>query len=189
LVDVDCDTMAGRVFQHDDVGTEQLLIATQADDRLTAALADPGITTELTRAQVVGWWRRAAPSRVANRRSRRLAEAAAERAPLEALPLGHEYIGPEHVVLGLLNLHDGTMPVLLTRLGVHADAVRRHLLVSFGGTLGSGADEGVVGPLCPRCSVPLDGKMRVVIVDAGRERRGRRPRSRSSGRRSATSWA
>ncbi len=161
-----------RVCRHDYVGTEHLLIAaTQVDDRLTAALTDLGITTESARAQVA---RMVAPSGTEPRGQSSFtaeANAAVERARLEALQLGHDYIGPEHVVLGLLSVHDGTMPVLLTRLGVHADAVRRHVLASFGEARPvSVADERVVGPLCPQCSGPLDGNMRVVSLDAGAER-------------------
>jgi ATP-dependent Clp protease ATP-binding subunit ClpC len=162
-----------RVLQHDYVGTEHLLIAaTQVDDRLTAALADLGITTESARAQVA---RMVAPTGTEPSGQMSFtaeANAAIERARPEALQLGHDYVGPEHVVLGLLSVHDGTMPVLLTRLGVHADAVRRHLLSSFGEARPvSVAEERVVlRPLCPRCSGPLEGNIRVVTADAGDER-------------------
>jgi ATP-dependent Clp protease ATP-binding subunit ClpA len=96
------------------------------------------------------------------------ATAALDRSLREALQLGHGGIRPEHVVLGLLDVHDGTMPVLLTRLGVRSDAVRDAVLKQLG-TVPADAVRGpvvAVDPRCPRCDKGLDGNVRVSELQA-----------------------
>jgi hypothetical protein len=46
----------------------------------------------------------------------------------EAVGLGDNYIGMEHVALALIRVHDGVVPHLLARLDVSPDAVRAALL-------------------------------------------------------------
>jgi hypothetical protein len=46
----------------------------------------------------------------------------------EAVGLGDNYIGMEHVALALLRVHDGVIPKLLARLDVSPDVVRAALL-------------------------------------------------------------
>jgi hypothetical protein len=45
----------------------------------------------------------------------------------EALRLGHDYIGTEHVLLGLLRMPGDTLAKVLERSQVHGDAVRREI--------------------------------------------------------------
>src|SRR5262245_13696768 len=52
-------------------------------------------------------------------------ETAVARAHAELQPLGHNYVGTEHVVLGVVQAGDGAVPEILVRLGVSAAAVRR----------------------------------------------------------------
>jgi ATP-dependent Clp protease ATP-binding subunit ClpC len=161
-----------RVLQHDYVGTEHLLIAaTQVDERLTSALAGLGVTTESARAQVT---RMVAPTgSEANGRTSFTPEAtqALEGSRREALQLGHDYIGPAHIVLGLLAAHDGTMPVLLTRLAVNPETLRLSMVAVVGDASPISGPETLVAfrPLCPRCHVALDGNVRLVSIDAGGE--------------------
>jgi ATP-dependent Clp protease ATP-binding subunit ClpC len=161
-----------RVLQHDYVGTEHLLIAaTQVDDRLTKALAGLGITTEAARSQAT---RMVAPTGTESTSQTNLtpeANQALEGSRREALQLGHDYVGPAHVVLGLLAAHDGTMPVLLTRLGVNPETLRLSMVALFDDVPPvSGAErQFVFKPLCPRCHAPLEGNVRLVPIDAGGE--------------------
>jgi ATP-dependent Clp protease ATP-binding subunit ClpA len=162
-----------RVLQHDYVGTEHLLIgATQVDDQLTAALAELGITTEAARAQVTRMVGPTGAEREGPAAFTAEATEALERARPEALQLGHDYVAPAHVVLGLLATHDGTMPVLLTRLGVSADTVRLRVLSLLDGVRPVRAAEpaATFSPLCPRCAAPLDGNIHLVTMDAGADR-------------------
>jgi ATP-dependent Clp protease ATP-binding subunit ClpC len=52
-------------------------------------------------------------------------EEAVARAHAEMLPLGHNYVGTEHLVLGVVEASDGAVPEVLARLGVPAEVVRR----------------------------------------------------------------
>jgi ATP-dependent Clp protease ATP-binding subunit ClpC len=154
-----------RLLQHDYIGTEHLLIAaTQVDDRLTAALAGLGITTEVVRGQVT---RMVAPS--GNEVEGQIpftaeAKAALEGSLREALQHGHNTIEVEHVVLGLLDVHDGTMPVLLTRLGVRSEAVRTAVVGLFAPR---GSDDEGATPSCGSCGAPLTHGLRLAAVMAG----------------------
>jgi ATP-dependent Clp protease ATP-binding subunit ClpA len=47
----------------------------------------------------------------------------------EALRLGHNYIGTEHILLALLELEDGTGP--LTGLGIAKDAATAHITATL----------------------------------------------------------
>ena len=118
-----------RLLQHDYVGTEHLLIAaTEVDGGLPAALAALGLSTEALRSSVTRMVAPGGRDRPGELPFTAEANAALERSLREALQLGHGAIRPAHVVLGLLDVHDGTMPVLLTRLGVRAEVVRTAVL-------------------------------------------------------------
>jgi ATP-dependent Clp protease ATP-binding subunit ClpC len=150
-----------RLLQHDYVGTEHLLIAaTEVDDGLPAALAALGLTTEALRSSVTRMVAPGGQDRPGELPFTAEATAALERSLREALQLGHGAIRPAHVVLGLLDVHDGTMPVLLTRLGVRAEVIRTAVLALFN------ADPAdlvpvTVAPVCPRCGVPVADGLRI----------------------------
>ena len=58
----------------------------------------------------------------------------------EAVALGHGYIGPEHVLLGILREGQGLAAALLLRQGIGQDAARTAVLMELGG------DQGVLPP-------------------------------------------
>jgi ATP-dependent Clp protease ATP-binding subunit ClpC len=169
---VDLAQQESHLLQHDYVGTEHLLIAaTQVDDRLTAALAGLGVTTESARAQVA---RMVAPTGAESSGGTTFtpeATQALEGSRREALQLGHDYIGPAHIVLGLLAAHDGTMPVLLTRLAVNPETLRVCMFAVLDETapVEPARTAVAVRLLCPRCHAALDGNVRLVPIDAGGE--------------------
>src|SRR5262245_47981479 len=100
-----------RLLQHDYVGTEHLLIAsTESAAELTTALARLGLTTEAVRSAVTRMVAPAGTERPTDLPMTAEATAAIDRSLREALQLGHGAIRPEHLVLGLLDVHDGTMP-------------------------------------------------------------------------------
>ena len=165
-----------RLLQHDYVGTEHLLIAaTEVDEPLTGALARLGITTETARGQVA---RMVAPTAPTSHTASSLTPEAAhalEGSRREALQLGHDHVAPAHIVLGLLAAHDGTMPVLLTRLAVNAETLRLAMIAvlddvhPFDPGERRGAAAAAPTPLCPACRAPLEGNVRLVPIDAGGE--------------------
>jgi ATP-dependent Clp protease ATP-binding subunit ClpA len=160
-----------RVLQHDYVGTEHLLIASsEVDERLTAALARLGITTASARAQVA---RMVAPTGTDSIEGSFTPEAtrALEGSRRESLQLGHDRVAPAHIVLGLLSVHDGTMPVLLTRLAVNPETLRASMVAVADGAPAPAVERpAALVPLCPRCETSLPGKLAIVTVDAGAER-------------------
>jgi ATP-dependent Clp protease ATP-binding subunit ClpC len=158
-----------RLLQHDYVGTEHLLIAaTEVDAGLTRALAGLGLTTEAVRGALTRMVAPAGQELSGEPPMTAEARAALDRSLRQALQLGHGGIRPEHVVLGLLDVHDGTMPVLLTRLGVRADAVRDAVVKLLQAVPDDTARAPVVTvePRCPRCDERLDGNMRVSELQA-----------------------
>jgi hypothetical protein len=60
-----------------------------------------------------------------------VAKKALEQALRQALALGHNFIGAEHVVLGLLATDDAPAAVTLTRLGVDVAEVRTRLIAEL----------------------------------------------------------
>jgi ATP-dependent Clp protease ATP-binding subunit ClpC len=150
-----------RLLQHDYVGTEHLLIAaTEVDDGLTAALAALGLTTEALRGHVTRMVAPGGEDRPGELPFTAEATAALDRSLREALQLGHGAIRPAHVVLGLLDVHDGTMPVLLARLGVRTEVIRTAVLALFNADP-AGAALGTVAPACLRCGAPVADALRI----------------------------
>ncbi len=50
----------------------------------------------------------------------------------EALALGHDYIGTEHVLLGMLREGEGLAALFLSRAGINYDVVRRRIVEEIG---------------------------------------------------------
>jgi ATP-dependent Clp protease ATP-binding subunit ClpC len=158
-----------RLLQHDYVGTEHLLIAaTEVDGGLSAALAARGLTTETLRSTVTRMVAPGGQDRPGELPFTAEANAALERSLREALQLGHGAIRPAHVVLGLLDVHDGTMPVLLTRLGVRAEAIRTAVLALFDADPAA-VIAATVAPACARCDTPISDGLRLTRVSVDGE--------------------
>ena len=76
----------------------------------------------------------------------------------EALRLGHDIIGTEHILLGLLVEGDGVAAHVLTSLGIDLDEVRRRVEQLVG--KGQPKEKPVDLPLSPRAKRVLDLAMR-----------------------------
>jgi hypothetical protein len=115
-----------RLLDHDYIGTEHILLALVADGSSIAGqvLAGLGLTRDGVRAEVVELVGRG-PGAVSGQtpftaRSKKVLELSLR----EALQRGHNYIGTEHILLGLAKLTDGPGHELLARHGVTSDQVR-----------------------------------------------------------------
>ncbi len=115
-----------RLLDHDYIGTEHILLALLADGSSIAGevLAGLGLTPDGVRAQVVELVGRG-PGAVSGQmpftaRSKKVLELSLR----EALQRGHNYIGTEHILLGLAKLTDGPAHDLLARHGASSDRVR-----------------------------------------------------------------
>jgi hypothetical protein len=119
-----------RMLNHDHLGTEHLLLGLIHEGQGVAAeaLESLGISLEAARRQVgeiAGRGRRAPSGHIPFTTP---AKAALERSLREALQLGHDYIGTEHVLLGLTREDDGMAAQVLTRLGADLDRVRQQVI-------------------------------------------------------------
>jgi hypothetical protein len=124
-----------RMLNHDYVGTEHILIALIREGGGTAAqaLQSLGITEEAARQQVeevVG--RGQADPQQGHLPFTPRAKKTLELALREALQLGHNYIGTEHILLGLIREGEdkGTSPAtqVLNGLGVDPNRVRQQVI-------------------------------------------------------------
>ena len=70
-----------------------------------------------------------------------LAKQALEAATKEALALAHNYIGCEHLLLGLLATEDGLAGRVLQRMGLEPRTTRRATVAALGGLLPAKADQ------------------------------------------------
>jgi ATP-dependent Clp protease ATP-binding subunit ClpC len=115
-----------RLLDHDYIGTEHILLALLADESSIAGevLDGLGLTREGVRAEVIEVVGRG-PGAVSGQtpftaRSKKVLELSLR----EALQRGHNYIGTEHILLGLTKLTDGPAHDLLARHGASSDQVR-----------------------------------------------------------------
>jgi hypothetical protein len=86
---------------------------------------------------------------------------AVRQAQQEALALGHDYIGGEHLLLGLLTAERSGAARALGRLGVHADAVRAEVEQ----LVGRGESRRTSGqlPFTPQTKRVLEGALREAL--------------------------
>jgi hypothetical protein len=124
-----------RLLDHNYIGTEHILLGLihEGEGVAATALASLDISLDAVRAQVVeiigsGG---AAPSGHIPFTAR--AKTVLELSLREALRLGHNYIGTEHILLGLLREGDGVAVQVLTQLGVDLDRVRQAVTALIGG--------------------------------------------------------
>ncbi len=83
----------------------------------------------------------------------------------EALQLGHNYIGTEHLLLGLIREGEGVAARVLKTLGADLPQVRQQVIALLPGQpspegaepVGAGFEVGRDGPRCPTCGSPLGG--------------------------------
>ncbi|MGQ0825148.1 MAG: Clp protease N-terminal domain-containing protein [Actinomycetota bacterium] len=113
-------------LRHDYIGTEHLLLGLlrEGDGVAARALHSLGISSESVRAKVldvVGPGEHTAPDNIPFTAR---AKAALELSLRHALQLGHNYIGTEHILLGLIAEAEGVAADVLTSLGAELSSVR-----------------------------------------------------------------
>jgi ATP-dependent Clp protease ATP-binding subunit ClpC len=114
-----------RALRHNYLGTEHLLLGVLRSDSAAAkALGSLGVALEPARAQVaaiVGQMDHAPVGQVPfTPRAKKVLEVSLR----EAVGLGHSYIGPEHILLGLARENDGVALRVLLDAGADASAIR-----------------------------------------------------------------
>jgi Clp amino terminal domain, pathogenicity island component len=137
-----------RRLKHDYVGTEHLLLGLlrEEDGRAARALASLDVTYESARRQVVrivGAGEKDSPDQMPFTTP---AKQNLELALHEALSLGHDYIGTEHLLLGLVSQSESVASEILRDSNADPETVRDAVLLTF-----AGSD---VGP--PEPQIPAD---------------------------------
>jgi hypothetical protein len=120
---------AATRLRHNYVGTEHVLLGLFAEPEGIAAkvLVESGLTAEQTEAAVLAITPRGDTEVGAPPFTPRAASCL-EKAVAEALQLGHNYIGTEHILLGLFTDPDGLAARILHDAGVTHDAIRERIV-------------------------------------------------------------
>jgi ATP-dependent Clp protease ATP-binding subunit ClpA len=175
-------TENARLLGHDRLGTEHLLLGLvhEHDGVAARALADLGIELDTARAAVVELLGRGPGSPEGSPALTPRAKKMLELSLREALQTGHDYIGPEHLLLGLVREGEGAGAQVLIRMGADLARVRRQVLDLLGPigeqTAGRALDPqrlvvgvrrgpGYDGPRCPRCRAELTETARYRVVE------------------------
>jgi ATP-dependent Clp protease ATP-binding subunit ClpC len=150
-----------RTLEHGYIGTEHLLLGLlRVEQGLAAhALGTLGITEEAARAQVAAIVGRGTGVTTGQIPFTRRAKEVLELALREALALGHNYIGTEHILLGMVRENEGVGAQVLHDLGADADTVRGAVMPllsgpSLGARAGRVAAQLVIA--CPTCATPIE---------------------------------
>jgi hypothetical protein len=115
---------------HGFVGTEHLLLALfESPDGLAAQLlGEAGITRPMVEAQIVALIKPGTASEERKLPFTPRAKAVVRNAVHEALQLGHNYVGTEHLLLGLFADGDAVAAKVLVGLGASLDASRARIV-------------------------------------------------------------
>ena len=132
-----------RRLDHDYIGTEHLLLGLvgERDGIAAKALGTFEISLDSARARVATLVGRGVAGPVGHIPFRPHAKKALELSLREALSLGHDYIGTEHLLLGLLRDGEGTGVEVLRSMGADPEQVRVRVL-QLVTELGAGAEPG-----------------------------------------------
>ncbi len=137
-----------RLLQHNYIGTEHLLLGLIHEGEGVAAktLESLGIGLEAVRQQVeeiIGRGQHAPSGHIPfTPRAKKVLELGLR----EAIQLGHNYIGTEHILLGLIREGDGVAAQVLVRLGADLNRTRQRVIEVLHGHGHFGAEVIRVGP-------------------------------------------
>ena len=136
-----------RMLDHGYIGTEHILLGLirEGEGVAARALESLGISPEAVRQQVeeiVGQGQQAPPGHIPFTPQ---AKKALELSLREALQLGQNYIGTEHILLGLIREGEGVAAQVLVKLGADLNRVRRQVIQLLHGYQGKEPAGGPVG--------------------------------------------
>jgi ATP-dependent Clp protease ATP-binding subunit ClpC len=119
-----------RLLKHNYIGTEHILLglARESDGLAAKALEALGISLEAAREQVVEIIGRGERSPSGHIPFTPRAKKVLELSLREALQFGHNYIGTEHLLLGLIREGEGVAAQVLVRLGGDLSAIRQQVI-------------------------------------------------------------
>ncbi len=177
-----------RMLNHNYIGTEHILLGLihEGEGVAAKALESLGISLEGVRQQVeeiIGQGQQAPSGHIPfTPRAKKVLELSLR----EALQLGHNYIGTEHILLGLIREGEGVAAQVLVKLGADLNRVRQQVIQLLSGyqDKGAAAATTATGEAAPSTSLVLDQFGRN-LTQAARE--GKLDRSSAGTRRSSGS--
>jgi ATP-dependent Clp protease ATP-binding subunit ClpC len=136
-----------RMLNHNYIGTEHILLGLihEGDGVASKALESLGIELDNVREQVqeiIGQGQQAPSGHIPfTPRAKKVLELSLR----EALQLGHNYIGTEHILLGLIREGEGVAAQVLVKLGADLNKVRQQVIQLISGYQGKEAQAAGVG--------------------------------------------
>ncbi len=148
-----------RMLNHNYIGTEHILLGLihEGEGVAAKALESLGISLEAVRSQVeeiIGQGQQAPSGHIPfTPRAKKVLELSLR----EALQLGHNYIGTEHILLGLIREGEGVAAQVLVKLGADLNRVRQQVIQLLSGYQGKEpATSGGPAEGTPSTSLVLD---------------------------------
>src|SRR3954452_12742867 len=147
-----------RMLNHNYIGTEHILLGLihEGEGVAAKALESLGISLEAVREQVqeiIGQGQQAPSGNIPfTPRAKKVLELSLR----EALQLGHNYIGPKHILLALIREGEGVAAQVLIKLGADLNRVRQQVIQLLSGY--QGKEPAAAGPAegTPSGSLVLD---------------------------------
>src|SRR5215471_4999259 len=136
-----------RMLNHNYIGTEHILLGLihEGEGVAAKALESLGISLEAVRQQVeeiIGQGQQAPSGHIPfTPRAKKVLELSLR----EALQLGHNYIGTEHILLGLIREGEGVAAQVLVKLGADLSRVRQQVIQLLSGYAGQKEGQGGQG--------------------------------------------
>src|SRR6201991_2070081 len=149
-----------KMLNHNYIGTEHILLGLihEGEGVAAKALESLGISLDAVRQQVeeiIGQGQQAPSGHIPfTPRAKKVLELSLR----EALQLGHNYIGTEHILLGLIREGEGVAAQVLVKLGADLNRVRQQVIQLLSGYQGKGDPATTGGPAegTPSTSLVLD---------------------------------
>ncbi len=136
-----------RLLNHSYIGTEHILLGLihEGEGVAAKALESLGISLEAVRSQVQDIIGQGGSSPSGHIPFTPRAKKVLELSLREALQLGHNYIGTEHILLGLIREGEGVAAQVLVKLGADLSRVRQQVIQLLSGYQGSQGKEPQAG--------------------------------------------
>jgi ATP-dependent Clp protease ATP-binding subunit ClpC len=165
-----------RMLNHDHIGTEHILLGLVREGEGVAARVLTALEIGLDDVrseveQIIGQGQSAPAAQIPfTPRAKKVMELSLR----EALQLGHNYIGTEHILLGLVREGEGVGAEVLKKRGATLDGVRAHVVSLLSGEAGGSAEAAMTPagepaahdePLCPRCRARLTETATYRVLD------------------------
>ncbi len=175
------------MLNHNYIGTEHILLGLihEGEGVAAKALESLGISLEGVRNQVeeiIGQGQQAPSGHIPfTPRAKKVLELSLR----EALQLGHNYIGTEHILLGLVREGEGVAAQVLVKEGADLARVRQQVIQQLSGYTMEGPPPGEersteeqpsdpgMWPVCPRCRSSLAETARYRVLDVPTEGEGK----------------